>query len=99
MSRRAVKEVVMAKRSVRYPFKPARTLSPFALTGYGQASDVEKSRSAGFHQHLLKPIDMGGVLQALIAAALNALHSLYGCDLRSEILRLRAAQYLFVSQN
>jgi PAS domain S-box-containing protein len=36
-----------------------------ALSGYGQPSDLEKSRSAGFHHHLVKPIDMRGVLKAL----------------------------------
>jgi hypothetical protein len=28
-----------------------------ALTGYGQESDDGKSRAAGFHQHLVKPIE------------------------------------------
>ena len=29
-----------------------------ALTGYGQDSDSERSRVAGFHQHLVKPLDL-----------------------------------------
>ena len=29
-----------------------------AITGYGQASDRERSRSAGFDAHLVKPVDM-----------------------------------------
>jgi CheY-like chemotaxis protein len=38
-----------------------RALSPegvqlLALTGYGQASDKEKSRDAGFAVHLVKPV-------------------------------------------
>ena len=28
-----------------------------ALTGYGQASDIDRARAAGFDQHLLKPVD------------------------------------------
>jgi signal transduction histidine kinase/CheY-like chemotaxis protein len=28
-----------------------------ALTGYGQASDIDRAREAGFDQHLLKPVD------------------------------------------
>jgi signal transduction histidine kinase len=29
-----------------------------ALTGYGQESDGERSRAAGFHEHLVKPLDL-----------------------------------------
>jgi signal transduction histidine kinase/ActR/RegA family two-component response regulator len=29
-----------------------------ALTGYGQESDSERSRAAGFHEHLVKPLDL-----------------------------------------
>jgi CheY-like chemotaxis protein len=28
-----------------------------AVTGYGQEADRARSRAAGFHQHLVKPID------------------------------------------
>ncbi len=28
-----------------------------AITGYGQESDRERSRAAGFHEHLVKPVD------------------------------------------
>ncbi|MGV3722208.1 MAG: ATP-binding protein [Actinomycetota bacterium] len=30
-----------------------------ALTGYGQAEDIERSRAAGFDHHLVKPVDLG----------------------------------------
>ena len=30
-----------------------------AITGYGQDVDRERSRMAGFHEHLVKPIDVG----------------------------------------
>jgi CheY-like chemotaxis protein len=29
-----------------------------ALTGYGQASDRDRTRAAGFVEHLVKPIDL-----------------------------------------
>jgi CheY-like chemotaxis protein len=32
-----------------------------ALTGYGQASDRERSRSAGFAAHLVKPVDLDAI--------------------------------------
>jgi CheY-like chemotaxis protein len=37
-----------------------------ALTGYGQDSDREKTRAAGFHHHLVKPVDL-----AVIEATIN----------------------------
>lgn len=37
-----------------------------ALTGYGQASDRERSRAAGFDAHLVKPVDLMAI-QALLA--------------------------------
>jgi len=39
-----------------------------ALTGYGQQSDIEKTKAAGFNHHLVKPADMekiNGILAAL----------------------------------
>ncbi|MFB9289986.1 ATP-binding protein [Pseudoduganella plicata] len=38
-----------------------------ALTGYGQAHDRVLSRAAGFHHHLVKPVDIGQ-LTAILAA-------------------------------
>jgi signal transduction histidine kinase len=38
-----------------------------AVTGYGQRSDYEQSRNAGFEEHLVKPVDLGR-LQAVIEA-------------------------------
>jgi PAS domain S-box-containing protein len=37
-----------------------------ALTGYGQASDRERSRAAGFSQHLVKPVELV-VIEKLLA--------------------------------
>jgi CheY-like chemotaxis protein len=37
-----------------------------ALTGYGQESDVQRSRTAGFDHHLVKPVEPEQI-EALIA--------------------------------
>jgi signal transduction histidine kinase len=39
-----------------------------ALTGWGQAADLERSASAGFDRHVVKPVD-AGVLEDLLARA------------------------------
>ncbi|MBY0497264.1 MAG: hypothetical protein K2Y23_23915 [Cyanobacteria bacterium] len=36
-----------------------------AITGYGQERDRERSKSAGFHWHLVKPIDIGQLDQVI----------------------------------
>jgi len=41
------------------------SLRLIALTGYGQESDRQRTRAAGFHGHLVKPIDIALVLQAI----------------------------------
>jgi len=38
-----------------------------AITGYGQDSDRERSTSAGFHHHLVKPVNLSDV-DAVLAA-------------------------------
>jgi two-component system CheB/CheR fusion protein len=40
-----------------------------AMTGFGQAADIERSRSAGFHHHLVKPVDVRALLDLLASAA------------------------------
>jgi CheY-like chemotaxis protein len=37
-----------------------------AITGYGQDSDRQRARAAGFDRHLVKPIDLG-ILQDVLA--------------------------------
>ena len=32
-----------------------------AVTGYGQESDRQRSREAGFHHHLVKPVDIDAI--------------------------------------
>lgn len=36
-----------------------------ALTGYGQAEDRERTLTAGFEAHLVKPVDLGALAQML----------------------------------
>lgn len=36
-----------------------------ALSGYGLDDDVEKTRSAGYVEHLVKPVDIGQLLSAI----------------------------------
>jgi CheY-like chemotaxis protein/two-component sensor histidine kinase len=38
-----------------------------ALTGYGQPEDVQRAREAGFDTHMVKPVDVERVLEALDA--------------------------------
>jgi signal transduction histidine kinase/ActR/RegA family two-component response regulator len=40
-------------------------LTTIAVTGYGQASDLKRSRAAGFDAHLVKPVDLAEV-EALV---------------------------------
>jgi CheY-like chemotaxis protein len=39
-----------------------------AVTGYGQAEDLHRSREAGFNHHLVKPVDFNE-LSSLLASA------------------------------
>jgi PAS domain S-box-containing protein len=54
----------VARRLRQEPGRDATVL--IALTGYGQASDRHEASTAGFDQHLVKPVDVG-VLRALVA--------------------------------
>jgi CheY-like chemotaxis protein len=36
-----------------------------ALTGYGQTEDRERTRAAGFDDHLVKPVDLAALERAL----------------------------------
>lgn len=44
-------------------------LTGIALSGYGMEEDVEKSRAAGFSEHLIKPVKIAELLQALARVA------------------------------
>jgi signal transduction histidine kinase/CheY-like chemotaxis protein len=41
------------------------SLRMIALTGYGQDSDRERARSAGFDEHLVKPVDIRVLVEAI----------------------------------
>lgn len=43
-----------------------------AITGYGRAPDRERSRAAGFDDHLTKPVQIGALLRRLAAHAAEA---------------------------
>ncbi len=46
---------------------PALANVPFvAVTGYGQAADRERIRRAGFHAHLVKPVNLPDLLQLVV---------------------------------
>jgi PAS domain S-box-containing protein len=51
------------RRARRLPI-PAE-IPAFALTGYGQESDVRKSREAGYAEHFVKPIDVEAIDQCI----------------------------------
>lgn len=39
----------------------AKGIRLVAVTGYGQASDRARSQAAGFHHHLVKPVDLASL--------------------------------------
>jgi signal transduction histidine kinase/response regulator RpfG family c-di-GMP phosphodiesterase len=45
-----------------------------ALSGFGMESDIRKSRAAGFHHHLIKPVDLNKLDAILQQAAADATH-------------------------
>ncbi|HSL24175.1 MAG TPA: ATP-binding protein [Vicinamibacterales bacterium] len=52
----------VARRAVRLPRPPERLI---ALTGYGTSDDLEATREAGFHDHVVKPIDPHKLLRTI----------------------------------
>jgi signal transduction histidine kinase len=51
-------------KALRMQF-PGQELRLLALTGYGQATDKTRSKSAGFDGHLVKPVDLDDLIAAL----------------------------------
>ena len=51
---------------------PLKTVMLVALTGYGQESDRERSREAGFDHHLVKPVSFARIESILSVAASTA---------------------------
>jgi CheY-like chemotaxis protein len=50
-------------------FKAQGGSAGIAISGFGQADDLERSRRAGFAQHLVKPIDINVLRGALASVA------------------------------
>ena len=46
-------------------------LKGIALSGYGMTEDLERSKSAGFANHLTKPVDMQTLMEAVSEVAEN----------------------------
>jgi CheY-like chemotaxis protein len=46
-----------------------RQIVLIALTGWGLEEDVQKAHEAGFDRHLLKPVDIGPLQEAMASAA------------------------------
>jgi CheY-like chemotaxis protein len=51
------------------------TVRLVALTGYGQAEDVQRTRAAGFDAHLVKPVDFAA-LERVVAEPAAAYRTL-----------------------
>jgi signal transduction histidine kinase/CheY-like chemotaxis protein len=45
-----------------------RGIAAVALSGLGQPADIDRARAAGFHAHLLKPVDLATLDRTLIEA-------------------------------
>jgi PAS domain S-box-containing protein len=45
--------------------EPGRTMKLIALTGYGQSEDMRQAREAGFDLHLVKPVDLRRLDEAM----------------------------------
>ena len=59
----------LARRLRELPALQGATL--VALTGYGQESDKQRTKQAGFDQHLVKPVSLE-TLQALLQSLPNS---------------------------
>jgi len=46
-----------------------RPIAGIALSGFGMAEDIQRSDSAGFHEHLIKPVDFALLRKALARVA------------------------------
>lgn len=55
-----------ARRILRQPWSTSVVL--VALTGWGQEEDRRRSKEAGFHYHLVKPVDHGALVEVLAAS-------------------------------
>jgi CheY-like chemotaxis protein len=60
MSGLELAQAIRAKEELRDVFL-------IALTGFGQADDRRRSMEAGFHEHLVKPLNFGRLQEVLAA--------------------------------
>jgi CheY-like chemotaxis protein len=54
--------------------KKGSPLRIVAVTGFGQETDRQKSLEAGFDMHLVKPVELNDLTQALDARSIATLH-------------------------
>jgi CheY-like chemotaxis protein len=79
----------VAQRMRRDPRGDPLTL--VAMTGYGQRSDRERSRAAGFDHHLVKPADIASVEAILAGVSVNAASRQQKVDTQSELHAARSS--------
>jgi PAS domain S-box-containing protein len=60
----------LARQILAVPGMESATL--IAVTGYGQEQDRRRTREAGFHHHLVKPVDTGALAALLESCAARA---------------------------
>lgn len=46
-----------------------RGVRGIAMSGFGSEKDIQRSREAGFHLHMVKPVDIHRVVQAIESLA------------------------------
>ena len=57
-----------------------------AVTGHGQISDRERTKAAGFHLHLLKPVDLRQLLDLLANGELCPRTTTFSTPIRNPLL-------------
>jgi signal transduction histidine kinase/CheY-like chemotaxis protein len=59
-----------------------RAIPGIAVSGYAQESDLQKSREAGFSEHLVKPIDVDGLEAAIVRIGIGRSLARHGVTAR-----------------
>ena len=54
-------------RRLAAPFGAGRPLTLVAVSGYGQPSDRDRSRAAGFAAHLVKPVSLAQLRAVMVS--------------------------------
>jgi PAS domain S-box-containing protein len=55
-----------------WTLRSSRAVSGIALSGFGSSEDIEQSRSAGFAEHLIKPVDFRRLEEAIQQVAASS---------------------------